>query len=385
MIEMICPKCGKTYGTKLTYCISCGCLLESENETSEAKGTEPSSKPIMVSPNFFGKEEPLEFSEAEAVRSISMTSRDSKAVPKKTGRRFAKGVASAVLSAMLFAAMMLFFGSSIGRAATDETNAAKAVRSMDILSIPANELQITEYDGETFPEDSTVAEAIAIMTEGSGVDESNIRRIYDRSTVKEFIGSTAAEYAVYIRSGKKPEEVTPERIKSLLGENISVINTNTGVTLSQSDIELAYDRIELSKDALACLSASNLEQGRSGEILKAVRAFLSAPIVLSELLFSAVVIAAIAIINKNPQRSMNYCGTPVFLAGFTAALFTFMFSMQLGLFGNLSGLKKETAAGISAAVSENAYQISAMMMLLGVGILMLAHSAGRNIKKPKTE
>lgn len=380
---MICPKCGKTYGTKLTYCISCGCPLEPENDSAEIKETEPPAKPIMVSQTLLAGDEPLT-APAAAVRSISMTSRESKPVRKKTGRQLAKGAVSTVLSALLFAAMILFFGSSIGRAATDENNAAKAVRSMDILSIPAKELQITEYEGEALPEDSTVGEAIAIMTEGSGVDESNIRRIYDRSTVKEFIGSTAAEYASYIRSGKKPEEVTPERIKSLLGENISVINTNTGVTLSQSDIELAYDQIELSKDALACLSASNLEQGRSGEILKAVRAFLSAPIVLSELLFSTAVIAAIAIINKNTHRSMNYCGTPIFLAGFTAELFTFMFSMQLGLFGNLSGLKKETAAGIAAAVSENAYQISAMMMFLGLGILIIARSAKQGEKKPRT-
>ena len=380
---MICPKCGKTYGTKLTYCISCGCPLEPENDSAEIKETEPPAKPIMVSQTLFAGDEPLT-APAAAVRSISMTSRESKPVRKKAGRQLAKGAVSTVLSALLFAAMILFFGSSIGRAATDENNAAKAVRSIDILSIPAKELQITEYEGEALPEDSTVGEAIAIMTAGSGVDESNIRRIYDRSTVKEFIGSTAAEYASYIRNGKKPEEVTPERIKSLLGENISVINTNTGVTLSQSDIELAYDQIELSKDALACLSASNLEQGRSGEILKAVRAFLSAPIVLSELLFSTAVIAAIAIINKNTHRSMNYCGTPIFLAGFTAALFTFMFSMQLGLFGNLSGLKKETAAGIAAAVSENAYQISAMMMFLGLGILIIARSAKQGEKKPRT-
>ncbi|MGN0552195.1 MAG: hypothetical protein ACI4I1_02345 [Oscillospiraceae bacterium] len=381
---MICPKCGKTYGTKLTYCISCGCQLESEKAPNEIKDSEPAAKPIMVSPTFFSGDEPLTVPSASAVRSISMTSREAKPKRKKSGGRLAKGAASTVLSATLFAAMILFFGSCIGRAATDENNAAKAVRNMDILNIPAKELQITEYEGETFPEDSTVGEAIAIMTEGSGVDESNIRRIYDRSTVKEFIGSTAAEYAAYIRSGKKPEEVTPERVKSLLGENISVINTNTGVTLSQNDIELAYDQIELSKDALACLSASNLEQGRSGEILKAVRAFLSVPIVLAELLFSAAIIAAIAIINKNPHRSMIYCGTPIFLAGSTAAVFTFMFSMQLGLFGNLSGLKKETAAGISAAVSENAYQLSAMMMFLGLCILIIARSARHGEKKQKS-
>lgn len=69
---------------------------------------------------------------------------------------------------------------------------------------------------------------------------------------------------------------------------------------------------------------------------------------------------------------MGFCGIPIFLAGFTAAVFTFMFSMQLGLFGGLDGLVKETAAGISAAVSQNAYQISAAMMFTGLCILIAA-------------
>ena len=125
--------------------------------------------------------------------------------------------------------MILFFGSCIGRAITDESNAAEAVRNMDILNIPAKELHISAFENDTFSDDSTVGEAIAAMTVGSGVDESNIRRIYERSTVKEFIGNTAAEYAEYIRSGEKPEEVTPEKVKSLLGENISVIFVNNGI------------------------------------------------------------------------------------------------------------------------------------------------------------
>ena len=379
---MICPKCGKTYGNKISYCISCGIPLEAEDSSPAEKPTEQESKPITLSPNLFAPDEPLT-EPAATVRSISMTSPTERVRKKKTGSSFVKIAASSFLSISLFAAMILFFGSSIGRAVTDESNAAEAVRNMDILSIPAKELNISAFGNDTFSDDSTVGEAIAAMTVGSGVDESNIRRIYDRSTVKEFIGNTAAEYAEYIRSGKKPEEVTPEKVKSLLGENISVISTNTGVELSDSDIELAYSRIELSREALASLSASNLEQGKSGTVLKAVRAYLSAPIVLAELLFSAAAASAIIIINKNKKLSMGFCGVPIFLAGFTAALFTFMFSMQLGFFADLSGLKKETAAGISAAVSENAYQISAAMMFVGLCMLIAARQIKVNEKRQK--
>lgn len=379
---MICPKCGKIYGNKISYCISCGIPLEAESETPVGIPSGQEAKPITLSPNLFAPDEPIT-EPAATVRSISMTSPTERMRRKKTGGGFVRITASALLSVLLFASMILFFGSCIGRAITDESNAAEAVRNMDILNIPAKELHISAFENDTFSDDSTVGEAIAAMTVGSGVDESNIRCIYERSTVKEFIGNTAAEYAEYIRSGKKPEEVTPEKVKSLLGENISVISTNTGVELSDSDIELAYSRIELSKDALASLSASNLEQGRSGTVLKAVRAYLSAPIVLAELIFSAAAVSAVIVINKNKRRAMGFCGVPVFLAGFTAALFTFMFSMQLGFFADLSGLKKETAAGISAAVSQNAYQISAAMMFAGLCMLIAARQTKASERRAK--
>lgn len=378
---MICPKCGKTYGNKISYCISCGIPLESENGAPNEAAAEQEAKPITLTPSLFAPNEPLT-EPSSAVRSISMTSPLDKTRRKKDGG-FIRNTVSALLSVSLFAAMILFWGSSVGRAVTDGSNAAEAVRNMDILNIPASELKFSAPELSGSSEEQTVGEAIAAMTVGSGVDESNIRRIYDRSTVKEFIGNTAAEYAEYIRSGKRPEEVTPERIKSLLGENISVISTNTGIALTDSDIELAYSRIELSKDALACLSAANLEQGRSGDVLKAVRAYLSAPMLLAELVFSAAAAFAVIVINKNKRRSMGFCGVPIFLAGFAAAIFTFMFSMQLGFFGDLDGLRKETAAGISAAVSENAYQISAAMMFAGLCLLIAARSSKPSEKRTK--
>lgn len=378
---MVCPRCGKTYGNKITYCISCGIPLEAEENTAAEISPEQETKPITLSPNHFVPEMPLG-EPAPSARSISMTSLPERAERRRSGS-IAKAAASVFLSAALFGAMILFFGSSIGRDITDGNNAAEAVRSIDILNIPAKELNISALDNSSFSEDQTVGEAIAAMTVGSGVDESNIRRIYERSTVREFIGNTAAEYAEYIRSGKKPEEVTPERVKSLLGENISVISTNTGVELTDDDLELAYEQIELSRDALSGLSASNLEQGSSGTVLKILRAFLSTPILIAELILSAVLITSVAVINKNRRRSMSFCGVPIFLAGFAAVVFTFMFSMQLGVFSGFDGLVKEAAAGISAAVSKNAYQISAVMMAAGLCLLIAAHTSGQNEKSRK--
>ena len=70
---MICPKCGKTYGNKISYCISCGIPLEPENGSPAEIPTEQEAKPITLSPNLFAPDEPLT-EPAATVRSISMTS-----------------------------------------------------------------------------------------------------------------------------------------------------------------------------------------------------------------------------------------------------------------------------------------------------------------------
>lgn len=371
---MICPNCGKTYGSKITYCISCGTALENEKETPEKEMPEADIQPITVTHSPI-TDEP----QTEAVRSISMTVQSEKTEEKKRSGSAARGTFCVLVSVLLYAAMLMFFASSIGRAATNESNIAEAVRNMDILSIPAYELNIEVGD---IPENSTIGEAITAMAVGSGVDGSNIRQIYERSTIKEFIGSTAADYAEYIRSGRKPDEITAESVKSLFGENISVINSNTGIELTQNDIELAYERIELSEEALSVLDISTLEEGETGQFLKVIRAFISVPVIIAELVFSVVAAVFIFVCNKNSVRSMRFCGIPVFLAGLTTALLTFMFSMQLGFFGDISGLKKELAVGIAAAVSENAYQLSIMMMFLGACVLIIAHNNSRNYQKP---
>lgn len=370
---MICPKCGKIYGSKITYCISCGTALEKEIPDTEPKETE--ALPITVTHSPI-TDEP----QTETVRSISMTVKQEKSEENVKRMNTGKGAVCVLFSIILYMSMLMLFVSYIGRAATDESNVAEAVRNMDILNIPAKELNI---EGVDIPENSTVSEAIAAMTVGSGVDSGNIRQIYERSTVRDFIGNAAADYAEYFRSGKKPEKITADSVKALLGENISVININTGISLTQNDIELAYKRIELSEEALSVLDTSRLEQGSTGDILKAVRAFLSVPAIIAELIFAVAAAVFIFVYTKSSVRSMRFCGATIFLAGMTTVLLTFMFSMQLGFFDNMSGLTKETAAGIAAAVSENAYQLSVIMMILGASILVIAHNNAKHSVKQR--
>ena len=108
MIKMICPKCGKIYGNKISYCISCGIPLEAENGSPADMPTEQEAKPITLSPNLFAPDEPIT-EPAATVRSISMTSPTERTRRKKTGGGFVRITASALLSVLLFASMILFF------------------------------------------------------------------------------------------------------------------------------------------------------------------------------------------------------------------------------------------------------------------------------------
>lgn len=391
MMQMICPKCGKTYNNKVTYCISCGAELVPEEktvaeetaaaETPSAEGifdgiTSESETPrnnIMMSSSA-SVEEPAEPPETKAeipVKEKRSASEIGKAVLKRT--------VSACLSVLLAAAALLGFGTAAARELTDKSVVAEAVRSADLLSVPAKELGITENSGFDIPEEATVEEAVAVMAAGSGVDSGNIRRIYESSTLKEFISGAAAEYAEYLRSGSQPNKLTAERIKAVFLENLSVISSNTGVNLSESDIELACREIERTGEILSSISVSSIENGASGKYIRIARAYMSVPVLIAEAAAAAVIIALLAIVNKNASAALKYTGVPVFIAGAAALAATFMFTMQIGPFSGLTGLTLETVKGLSAAASGSLYRMGGTMLFIGAAAMSVSAAMKKSL------
>ena len=380
---MICPKCGKTYTNKVTYCISCGTELvpEEEKAAEAAEETEtPSADGVF---DGIG-------SESETPRNIMMSSVSpapehpeppkiktempvkEKHSASEIGKAVLKRTVSACLSALLAASALLGFGTAAARELTDKSVVAQAVRSADLLSVPAKELGITENSGFDIPEGATVEEAVAVMAAGSGVDSGNIRRIYESSTLREFISSTAAEYAEYLRSGSQPDKLTAERIKSVFLENLSVISSNTGVDLSESDIELACREIERSGEMLSSISVSSIENGASGKLIRIARAYMSVPVLIAEITAAAVIVILLAIVNKNAVSVLKYAGIPVFIAGAAALAAAFMFSMQIGPFSGLTGLALETVKGLSSAASGSLYRMGGTMLLIGAAAMSVS-------------
>lgn len=371
---MICPKCRKSYNNRVTYCISCGAQLVPDDTDL---GEEPAEGEFSAEPadgvfeNFpvdggFVRNISMP-SAAERTECITKTSLNVKEgrTAAEIGKSVLKKAASVCLSVLLLGISALAFGTVSGRIITDKSCVSAAVRSIDLLSIPADELGLPEVSDFDIPQGATVEEAVTVMTAGSGVTSGNIRRIYENSTLKEFISGIAEEYAEYLRNGTTPDKITSERIKSVFSENISVINSNTGYELSDADIQLAYSEIEQSEKILSELSVSNIENGAAGNYIRTARAYISVPALIAELAAAAVLIALLAAINKNASRVLKFVGIPILAVGAAALAAVFMFSMQIGLFSEFSGLALEVVKGFSEAASGSLYQLGAALFILG--------------------
>lgn len=387
---MICPNCKKTYNSHQNYCISCGTVLvpetpeEEQNmrkgvfedipSTAEEKAAMTSVEPEKIS----SVEESKDFSgnfTSENKTAITMKRHSS----EKLFSRIMKGTAASVFSLLLFCTSVLVLGTVAGRSLTDRKNIYNAVRSIDLLDIPCSQLgmNVGEYG---IPDNATVEEAIAVMTNGSGVDRGNIRSIYEASTITDYLAEKAAEYGEFLRNGTRPGNITADELKNLLNENVPVINRNTGYTLIESDIDMAYEEIERASDSLNLLSASAVENSSAGGYIRLARAYISVPFMAAELILGAVIIVIIAITCKSVSGTLKYTGIPLIVSGAASLVMTFMLSMQIGAFSGQTGLSRELIRCASAAVSENLYRAGGVLLVSGILALALSAAADYTAK-----
>lgn len=382
---MICPNCKKTYNSHQNYCISCGTLLVPETPeeeqnvskgvfddvpTAEEKAAEPERATAVQE-----KKELSGEPENENKTAITMKRHSS----EKLFSRIMKGAAAGACSVLLFCTAVFVLGTVAGRSLTDRKNIYNAVRSIDLLDIPCSQLGLN-MGGYDIPDNATVEEAIAVMTSGSGVDRGNIRSIYEASTVTDYIAEKAAEYGEFLRSGTRPGAITAEELKDLLNENVPIICRNTGYTLLDSDIDMAYDEIEKASDSLSMLSASSVENGSAGGYIRLARAYISVPFMAAELILGGVIIVIIAITCRSVTGTLKYTGIPLVIAGAAALVMTFMFSMQIGAFSGQTGLSRELIRCASAAVSENLYRAGGALLISGLLALAISAAADYNVK-----
>lgn len=385
---MICPNCKKTYNSHQNYCISCGTVLVPETPEEEQNLRKGVLEDI---PDVSGEKAAAVSKESEKNTAFEENKAFSGDLSNKTAitmkrhsaeklfPRILKGAAASVFSLFLFCTSVLVLGTVAGRSLTDRKNIYNAVRSIDLLDIPCSQLGMN-VGGYDIPDNATVEEAIAVMTSGSGVDRGNIRRIYEASTLTDYIAEKAAEYGEFLRNGTRPGTITADELKDLLNENVPVINRNTGYTLIESDIDMAYEEIEKASDSLNQLSASSVENSSAGRYIRLARAYISVPFMAAEFILGAAIIVIIALTCRSVTGTLKYTGIPLIVSGAAALVMTFMFSMQIGVFSGQTGLSRELIRCASGAVSDNLYRAGGVLLISGILALALSAAAGYSAK-----
>lgn len=384
-MKMICPNCGKEYNERMTCCISCGTDLVPYEQGSEQTAFEPLIPEESV--------QAAVSDDAGFVREISghLAAPTSPAedtceeipVPAAAERpRFsvsgaARFAGSLVSSLMMFAFILLFSVSSAVRLATSDVKIARFAESLDVMNLPAAEAAIPT-EGYGVSEDATVQEAIYVMSQGTGLSREDIKKIYETSTIQEFITAQLTEYALFVRSGKIPEKLTADKLKGVFSENLSLIDDALGRPLSQHDINMAFSEIDSVQPVLDKLSPDSLEALMGDGGIAALRLLSSMPIVIGAAALAAAMLPLLRAINKKNSAMLRWGGGAAIAGGAAVSAAIFLFTVQPAPIRDR--LFRSIAKCAADVIAPDLYRIGGVLAVLGAVMLIWAGT----LKKAQT-
>ena len=378
-MKMICPECGKEYNEKMTCCISCGADLvpfekETEQTVIEAPKQEDEALPLIPERTEQADDAPYEAAEESAgfVRKHQSSS-DEVTVPLKVRNSgaalsgAAKFTGSLITVTLMFLLILASVGAVMLRLVTDERNIAEFADRLDIMALPLEQ------------EGVTVQDTIYTMSQGTGLSRDDIRTIYEESTMKAFLGARLAEYGEFVRSGTVPEKLTPEQIKKVFRENLSVIDNTMGYSLNEHDIELACSEIERAEPLLEMISAENMEKTIGSSTLTALRVYGSVPAVIVTAALAASMFVVLRAINKKSTRVLSWGGGAILSSGAAVLAATFLFSMQFP-YSESDRLVRAVVKCTCDVISPDLYSIGGILAAMGVILLIWAESLRKTSK-----
>ncbi len=393
MMKMICPKCGKEYNEKMTCCISCGAdLVPSEPEQPGAE--QEAFEPLIPEAIPEKADKPRTgYEKAGFVRELSGHSPvpaglyeyspqgipEIEIIPAEESPRLslsgaARFAGSLTASLLMLGFILLFSAAVTARLVTSESKIAEFTENLDVMNLPAAEAAIPA-DGYGAAEDATVQEAIYAMSQGTGLSREDIKNIYEASTIRSFITAQLTEYADFIRSGKIPEKLTSDKLKSLFSENIGVIGGAMDVPLSQHDINLAFSEIDSVQPVLDKLSPSSLENMLGGGGITALRLLSSVPVIVTAAALAAAMLPLLRAVNRKAAPMLKWGGSAILIGG--AAVSAAVFLMTVRPVSAADKLLSSVAKCAAEVIAPDLYRIGGALAVLGAVMLIW----GRSLKK----
>ena len=383
-MKMICPNCGKEYNEKMTCCISCGADLVPFEKTSEQTSMEILSQDTefeSLIPETVYETVPIS-ENAGFVRKIESKPEEINIPVKHCSSPSLSGAAKFTGSLITSVIMLLLIIAAVAAAAfrfvTDKDNIYEFADELDIMALPASNEIIAQSGG--FSSDVTIQDAIYTLSLGTGLTRDDIRTIYEESTMKKFLAARLTEYADFIRNGTIPEKLTPEQLKTVFSENLSLIDNTMGHSLNEHDINLAYSEIERTEPLLEIISPENMEYTIGDNTLAAMRLFGSVPAIVVASALAASMLIILRAINKKSTRVLTWGGGTILTGGAAVLAATFLFSLQLP-YADSDRFAKTILKCTCDVISPDLYKIGGLLAAAGVVMLIWAESLRRNAKQ----
>lgn len=372
---MICPNCGKEYNEKMTCCISCGAELVPHEHNTEQVCFEPiipeaipEDSDIPAVSGFVRELERRSERPPQPEENIEIPVPVKK---KSSAAAAARGIGSFAAAMAMFALIILTAASLTIRLITDSEKISRFTSRLDVMSLPAAQtVMLTAYDYEISP-DATIQEAIFIMSDGTGLTREDIRKIYEGSTVQNFLSDQLSGYAEFIREGELPEKLTSEKLKEVFSENISLISDAIGKPLTQHDIELAFAELDRTEPVLEAIAPSRLENVVGEATLTLLRLVSSLPVIIGEGAAAAAMLAVLWAINRKPGKILGWGGAAVFAGGSAVLIIAFLFSVQV-FFAGMDRLFKSIAKCAAEVIAPDIYRFGGTLAILGAVMLLWA-------------
>lgn len=217
------------------------------------------------------------------------------------------------------------------------------------------------------------------MSTGTGLTREDIRKIYESSTVQNFLGEQLSGYAEFIREGELPEKLTAEKLKEVFSENISLISDAIGKPLTQHDIELAFAELDRTEPVLEAIAPSRLENVVGEATLTLLRLVSSMPVIIGEGAAAAAMLVVLWAINRKPGKILGWGGAAVFAGGTAVLVTVFLFSVQV-FFSGMDRLVKSVAKCAAEVIAPDIYRFGGTLAVLGAVMLLWAFTL-KNAKK----
>lgn len=386
-MKMICPNCGKEYNEKMTCCISCGAELVPHEHNTEQVCFEPiipeaipEDSDIPAVSGFVRELERRSERPPQPEENIEIPVPVKK---KSSAAAAARGIGSFAAAMAMFALIILTAASLTIRLITDSEKISRFTSRLDVMSLPAAQtVMLTAYDYEISP-DATIQEAIFIMSDGTGLTREDIRKIYEGSTVQNFLSDQLSGYAEFIREGELPEKLTSEKLKEVFSENISLISDAIGKPLTQHDIELAFAELDRTEPVLEAIAPSRLENVVGEATLTLLRLVSSLPVIIGEGAAAAAMLAVLWAINRKPGKILGWGGAAVFAGGSAVLIIAFLFSVQV-FFAGMDRLFKSIVKCAAEVIAPDIYRFGGTLAILGAVMLLWALTLKNDKRRDST-